>query len=756
MEFNKIELYKDDETSIKKDRKRVTEVSIFLLVVIIAIAALLTIILKDNPFLNPDVFRAAIYDAFFTFFFHIVITVILIKKTISGGKRKIPFIRDWLVNPVLYTVVTGFSITAILNDSKNWLLYISQGVLFIYILIQFFAEKYGINLYNLVLSKRFEDKPRNIYLIISLFFITAIVLLFVVYIPKYPNIPEFVKIPFICAVFSTFIASFEAWKITAEMIKRNDSVEAGNNPYYKSTSAAMCLSIIIVPCLLLSDKFYAIFYFGAIFIGIIACFYWFLRGTTTNRFLYKYKKDDTNKERNWACRKNIFGFSVLVLLCADSILKVPLPDGIRLFYVFFQWQTLYAVFGIFILLARSFLKEYFETKKRKIKEGYNFHCEPNRKRALIVIKIMFANPRNFNRALGILSFLIFTCLFLFDLLGTHSIDNNLIKLRAAEIVYFFISIFCIIFDIGEKMLDFSDKDTSKNQNDGNQNKIIGDKEMSPITNFTLQKIKGIVRLLRFPTVLLIESIVLIPLLANGNSLATSFLFGLPFTLAAMVGFAENDCMDIDKDTISKPHRALPSGLITFPEAQKMTYMMSVLTVISISLISRNLLQAMLYFSAFIGVLTYNYFVKNIALLKVFVAAFISTLPIIFVGIFLKNYFYAIPVALIAFIYISGRELRMDILDQAGDSAACIRTFPLVFGRKVSSRISSFCIYIALLLSVILAIFYNHKVFGYMMIPCIILAQIICELYWYDQSNIKKRRSILFQWFPMIMSLFIFM
>jgi 4-hydroxybenzoate polyprenyltransferase len=248
--------------------------------------------------------------------------------------------------------------------------------------------------------------------------------------------------------------------------------------------------------------------------------------------------------------------------------------------------------------------------------------------------------------------------------------------------------------------------------------------------------------------------VFLPLVSTTHRIFSSMMAGIPFMISAMLGFCLNDIHDQNKDSICKPWRALPSGLVTYREAEGLLYLLLFFNISSILAISSTFMQFCLYFAALFGVLLYNKVVKSLAVYKVFITALICALPIIYVSLEIKEMFMTIFVASIAFIYISGRELRMDILDLPGDISENIKTIPILIGVKSTSKIAGSLILISLILTMMYVLSSGSNIYHSILIVAFLLAaQGICEFEWKSQRIKQKRLSILLQWIPMLLGCF---
>ena len=265
---------------------------------------------------------------------------------------------------------------------------------------------------------------------------------------------------------------------------------------------------------------------------------------------------------------------------------------------------------------------------------------------------------------------------------------------------------------------------------------------------------GIIKLVRFPTFIFIGLIVFIPFFINSGLFLFSLFVSVPFMFAAMFGFAVNDYFDFKKDMINKPNRALPQKLLSIKQVKIIVYILFVLSIASILIISQSSIDYILYFLALIGVLLYNLVVKNAAVLKTIMTAFICIIPIVFTCYKLGNNFVAIFLSIIAYIYILGREIRMDIYDYIGDMQAGNKTIPVIIGIERSKAVSSILIYLSLLSFCCLAFFISKELeLNLIVISIIVISQILCELLWKKRERSLQRMSILLNWVPMLTGCF---
>ena len=211
-------------------------------------------------------------------------------------------------------------------------------------------------------------------------------------------------------------------------------------------------------------------------------------------------------------------------------------------------------------------------------------------------------------------------------------------------------------------------------------------------------------------------------------------YELPIIICALIVFVctgagntINDVFDVKIDEINKPNRPIPSGRISLENARNYAFALfgigialsfvdsylvnsiwpSVIVVpaaVIMYLYARNLKAMPLIGNLTVATLTGFCFV----IAGVVIACATNSLKILFISIYL---------GLFAMFMTLAREIVKDMEDIAGDKQEGARTFPILYGKKISSIISIILIVVTTLMCPILYIF---KIFnlGYMMIMVI--------------------------------------
>lgn len=247
------------------------------------------------------------------------------------------------------------------------------------------------------------------------------------------------------------------------------------------------------------------------------------------------------------------------------------------------------------------------------------------------------------------------------------------------------------------------------------------------------------------------AVVFLPLSLSGWPIAAAACKALPFMFAAMFAFASNDLCDIEKDRISKPHRALPSGVLSRRAAQIVTAFILILSIVVSCAFASTLFEGAIYGITIAGAAMYNFVVKKAAAAKAFVTALISMMPFVFVSALLQNPQGVWSIALILFFYISSRELKMDIRDEEGDRKAGISTLAIRLGESKCLRLSYCLLFVSVVLYLVAIDLYDPVALA--AFALFLGVQLAIEFAWKFGKETARRYSILAQWIPMAIVFF---
>lgn len=267
----------------------------------------------------------------------------------------------------------------------------------------------------------------------------------------------------------------------------------------------------------------------------------------------------------------------------------------------------------------------------------------------------------------------------------------------------------------------------------------------------IKMLTGCLSFLRAPTSLFVAAVVFLPLAFSGWPISLAAAKALPFMLAAMSAFATNDLVDVEKDRISKPHRALPSGAVSLRTARALTAAVLVLSCVASVACAASAPEFAIYAVTLLGAVLYNVVVKKAAEAKAFMTALISMMPFVFVSCLLQNPQGAWTIAVVLFFYISARELKMDIRDVEGDRRAGITTIAIRFGTSRCLMLSYGLLAASIAYYVASMGFYDP--WALVDLALFLAMQTAIELAWNLGKAKAKRISILVQWIPMAIVFF---
>ena len=209
---------------------------------------------------------------------------------------------------------------------------------------------------------------------------------------------------------------------------------------------------------------------------------------------------------------------------------------------------------------------------------------------------------------------------------------------------------------------------------------------------------------------------------------------IPIILAMFTVFFEisagnviNDYFDYKIDLINKPHRPIPSGRISPKTGRNYAYLLFVLGTVCgflISYINKDWTAFIIVIIADIILYVYARDLKSTPLIGNLTVGFMTGLCFAFGGYAINNpqiiatsWF----LGFFAFVMTTAREITKDIEDMEGDKAEGARTFPILYGAKLSAAIAFALIIIDCALCPLL---YFHHVFSIVYLAIMVVAVII--------------------------------
>ena len=211
-------------------------------------------------------------------------------------------------------------------------------------------------------------------------------------------------------------------------------------------------------------------------------------------------------------------------------------------------------------------------------------------------------------------------------------------------------------------------------------------------------------------------------------------YELPIIICALIVFVctgagntINDVFDVKIDEINKPNRPIPSGRISLENARNYAFALFGIG-IALSFVDSYLVNSIwpsvIVVPAAVIMYLYARNLKSMPLIGNLTVATLTGFCFVIAGVViacatnsLKILFISIYLGLFAMFMTLAREIVKDMEDIEGDKQEGARTFPILYGKKISSIISIILIVVTTLMCPILYIF---KIFnlGYMLIMVI--------------------------------------
>lgn len=214
----------------------------------------------------------------------------------------------------------------------------------------------------------------------------------------------------------------------------------------------------------------------------------------------------------------------------------------------------------------------------------------------------------------------------------------------------------------------------------------------------------------------------------------SHSISLPIILAMLAVFFEisagnviNDYFDYKIDLINKPQRPIPSGRISLKSARNYAYSLFLGGTICgflISYLTNNWIPFIIVLISDVILYLYAYKLKSTPLIGNITVGFMTGLCFVFGGFSIgtaQMIFTSTFLGFFAFVMTVAREITKDIEDMEGDKAEGAKTFPILYGEKLSAII----IFILIIADCILCpLLYFQHIFNIFYLAIIALAVIL--------------------------------
>lgn len=228
----------------------------------------------------------------------------------------------------------------------------------------------------------------------------------------------------------------------------------------------------------------------------------------------------------------------------------------------------------------------------------------------------------------------------------------------------------------------------------------------------------------------------------------SHSISLPIMLAMLAVFFEisagnviNDYFDYKIDLINKPQRPIPSGRISLKSARNYAYSLFLGGTICgflISYLTNNWIPFIIVLISDVILYLYAYKLKSTPLIGNITVGFMTGLCFVFGGFSIgtaQMISTSTFLGFFAFVMTVAREITKDIEDMEGDKAEGAKTFPILYGEKLSAII----IFILIILDCILCpLLYFQHIFNIFYLAIIAVAVV---LFVYSAILIIKKQDI---------------
>lgn len=231
-----------------------------------------------------------------------------------------------------------------------------------------------------------------------------------------------------------------------------------------------------------------------------------------------------------------------------------------------------------------------------------------------------------------------------------------------------------------------------------------------------------------PGNVIMASIAIVLVAIVGHTLSIPVLLAILTVLFEIsAGNVINDYFDYKIDLINKPERPIPSGKITPKTARNYAYVLFILGTICgffISYLTNNWLCFIIVLISDMVLYIYAYKLKSTPLIGNLTVGFMTGLCFAFGGYSINNPTIILNswiLGFFAFVMTTAREITKDIEDIEGDKKEGAKTFPILYGEKLSAIIAIALIIIDCLLCPLL---YYYQIFNIYYLVIIAIAVII--------------------------------
>jgi hypothetical protein len=160
----------------------------------------------------------------------------------------------------------------------------------------------------------------------------------------------------LCLTISAYLAVFEAWKVTSDIVsnnrKRNDIFQIRKN-YFIATLYALIISIWIFPGLFIFSPYGVVFFYGFTLHAIFSLLFW-----------YRYGQGKYIESFRWDYIKVFAGFLFLGLIVLAK--AVDTPPNLHIYQGLVSIGAIFGFGGLTSWIAAKLINDYREAKKNRI------------------------------------------------------------------------------------------------------------------------------------------------------------------------------------------------------------------------------------------------------------------------------------------------------------------------------------------------------------------------------------------------------
>lgn len=268
----------------------------------------------------------------------------------------------------------------------------------------------------------------------------------------------------------------------------------------------------------------------------------------------------------------------------------------------------------------------------------------------------------------------------------------------------------------------------------------------------MSKIISVLKLMRPQSVCLMLLFIYIPLVVGSHKYIYALIQVMPFYFLLTGEIILNDYMDVSKDKINKPHRPLAAGTVSMQMGKMLIYIfLSCAVGLGGIIYYKVVIRCMLFGGVFLILTIYSLYINKLAEWKTFITGITTSICLSFIFTYFEVKNVQVQYAIVAFLYISGRELLMDIRDYEGDKICECKTLAVRYGKEKIYGLAVLLIVLSQFIYVI-AIWRWSNQMGKILCG-IAIVMLIWALKEFRKSDSARQNSIIIMlWVPILLSI----